>query len=130
MAHPNIDLVRDGYAAFARRDLAALQDKFFAPNITWHYAGQSQLGGRYQGIEQVLGWLCRSVALCDGTLTIDLHDVVGNDTHVIAIAVMRAKRNGRVLHDLSVQSFHLAEGKATEVWTLPGNQYYSDEFWS
>jgi ketosteroid isomerase-like protein len=130
MAHHNIELVRDGYAAFARRDLAVLQNKFFAPDITWHYAGQSQLGGRYQGIDQVLCWLCRSVALSDGTLSIELHDVVGNDNHVIAIAIIRAKRNGRQLYDQSVQSFHLAQGKATEVWTLPGNQYYSDEFWS
>lgn len=130
MAHSTVDIVRDGYAAFARRDMAALQREFFAPDITWHYSGQSQLGGRYQGIEQVLGWLGRSCDLCGGTLTIELHEVVGNDTHVVALAIMRATRNGRQLHDVSVQAFHLANGKATEVWTLPGNQYSSDEFWS
>lgn len=130
MAHTSVDIVRDGYAAFARGDMDALQNRFFAPDITWHYAGKSQLGGRYQGIEQVLRWLCRSYELCEGTLTIELHEVVGNDTHVVALAIMRAKRNGRQLHDQSVQAFHLADGKAIEVWTLPGNQYSSDEFWS
>ena len=130
MTHTSVDIVRDGYAAFARGDMDALQKKFFAPDITWHYAGKSQLGGRYQGIEQVLRWLCRSYELSEGTLTIELHEVVGNDTHVIALAIMRAERNGKHLHDQSVQAFHLADGKATEVWTLPGNQYSSDEFWS
>jgi hypothetical protein len=29
-----------------------------------------------------------------------------------------------------VQVFHITDGKATEVWTYPRDQYASDEFWS
>lgn len=130
MTHPNVGIVRDVYAAFASGDMEGLQNRFFAPDITWHYAGRSQLGGRYQGIAKVVGWLHRTSELCDGTLTIELHDVVGNDAHVIALAIVSATRNGRQCHDQSVQVFHVSGGKITEAWTLPGDQYTADEFWS
>lgn len=130
MTHPNVDIVREGFAAFARGDMDSLQNKFFAPDVTWHYAGRSQLGGTYEGIGEVLGWLGRSYEMSGGTLTIELHDLIGNDTHVVALAIVRASRNGKQLQDQSVQVFHIADGKATAVWTLPGDQYTTDAFWS
>ncbi len=130
MTHPNVGIVTDAYAAFSRGDLEALQNQFFAPDITWHYAGRSQLGGRYRGIDKVSGWLHRTSELCGGTLAIELHDVAGNDTHVMALAIVSATRNGRQCRDQSVQVFHVNDGKITEVWTLPGDQYSADEFWS
>jgi ketosteroid isomerase-like protein len=130
MTHPNVDIVRDVYAALARGDTEALQNRFFAPDITWHYAGRSQLGGRYQGIDKVSGWLHRVDELCGGSLTTELHDVVGNDTHVIALVIVSATRDGRQLHNQSVQVFHVSDGKVAEVWTLPGDQYSADDFWS
>jgi ketosteroid isomerase-like protein len=129
MAHANVDLVRDGYATLGKGDFDALRDRFFAPDIIWHYAGRSQLGGHYHGIDQVLGWLGRLFELSEGTLRIDLHDVVGNDDHVIALTIVHAARNGKHLTDQGVQVFHIREGRVTEVWTLPGDQYTSDDFW-
>lgn len=130
MAHPNVDIVRDGYAAFGRGDLDSLQNHFFAPDIIWHYAGRSPISGDYHGVGQVMEWLGRSFELSEGTLTIELHDIVGNEEHVVALASVRATRSGKQLSDDSVQIFHMRDGRATEVWTLAGDQYASDEFWS
>ncbi len=130
MDHANVDIVREGYEAFAKGDLDALRDRFFAPDITWHYSGRSQLGGRYSGVELVMEWLGRSFDLSGGTLTVEVHDVVGNDEHVVALVIVRASRNGKQLVDQSVQVYHMREGRAVEVWTLPGDQYTSDDFWS
>ena len=57
MAHPNEEIVREGYAAFGRGDLEALQTRFFAAGIRWHFPGRSPFGGDYEGIGQVLDWL-------------------------------------------------------------------------
>lgn len=130
MAHPNEDIVRDGYAAFARGDLDALQNHFFAPDLLWHYSGRSPLAGDFAGIDQVMGWLGRTFELSEGTLTVELHDVVGNADHVVALITSRASRGGKQLDDNGVQVFHMRDGKVTEVWTLPGDQYADDEFWS
>ncbi len=129
MAHEHVDLVRDGYAAFGKGDLDTLRDRFFAPDIIWHYAGRSQLAGHYHGIDQVMGWLGRTYELSAGTLRVDLHDVVGNDDHVVALTIVHAARNGKQLADQGVQVFHVRDGQVTEVWTLPGDQYTTDDFW-
>jgi uncharacterized protein len=131
MAHPNEDLGREGYAAFGRGDIEALQSRFFAPDIRWHFPGRSQFAGDYAGLAEVLGWLGRSAEASGGTLRVDLHDVIGNDDHVVALVTVRAERAaGRKLDDNSVQVFHVRDGKVTEVWTHPADVYAEDEFWS
>lgn len=49
MAHPNEDLVRDGFAAFGRGDIDALRDRYFAGDIRWHVPGRSPVAGDYDG---------------------------------------------------------------------------------
>jgi ketosteroid isomerase-like protein len=130
MAHPNEDLVREGYAAFGRGDVEALQSQFFAPDIRWHFPGQSPFAGHYSGLAEVLGWLGRSAEVSGGTLRTELHDVIGNDDHVVALVNVRAEREGKTLNDNSVQVFHIRDGKAAEVWTYPADVRAEDEFWS
>jgi uncharacterized protein len=130
MAHPNEDLVREGYAAFGRGDLEMLQNRFFAAGIRWHFPGRSPFGGDYTGIGEVMTWLGRSFEASGGTVRIQLHDVIGNDEHVVALTTVRAEREGRNLEDNTVQVFHIHDGKATEVWTHPADLYATDEFWS
>jgi hypothetical protein len=75
-------------------------------------------------------WLGRSFEASGGTIRIELHDVIGNDDHVVALTPVRAEREGRTLADTTVQVFQIRDRKATEVWTYPADQYTSDEFWS
>jgi uncharacterized protein len=130
MAHPNEELVREGYAAFARGDLDMLQNSFFTSDVRWHYPGRSPFGGDYAGIGDVMTWLGRSFEASGGTVRIELHDVIGNDDHVVALTTVRAEREGRTLEDHAVQVFHIQDGKATEVWTHPSDLYATDAFWS
>lgn len=130
MAHRNEEFVREGYAAFARGDLDMLQGSFFASDVRWHFPGRSPFGGDYTGVGDVISWLGRSFEASDGTVRVHLHDVVGNDEHVVALTTVRAEREGRTLQDNTVQVFHIEDGKATEVWTHPADLYAIDEFWS
>lgn len=130
MAHPNEDLVRAGSAAFGRGDIAALQSTFFAEDIQWHFPGRSSFGGDFHGLQDVLGWLGRSFEASGGTLSIELHDVLADDEHVVALTTVRAQREGKSLEDRTVQTFHIKDGKATEVWANPSDLYAVDEFWS
>lgn len=130
MAHPNEDLVREGYAAFGRGDVETLQSQFFAPDIRWHFPGKSPFAGDYSGLAEVLGWLGRSAEVSGGTLRTELHDVIGNDDHVVALVNVRAEREGKTLDDNTVQVFHIRDGKAAEVWTYPTDVRAEDEFWS
>jgi hypothetical protein len=130
MGHPNEDFVRDGYAAFGRGDIQTLKDTFFAEDIRWHFPGKSQMAGDYQGVDDVLAWLGKTFELSGGTITIDLHDVIGNDEHVVSLSTVRAQREGQSYEDNTAQVFHIKDGKVTEVWANPGDIYATDAFWA
>jgi ketosteroid isomerase-like protein len=129
MAHPNEGLIRRGYAAFAAGDVATLKE-LFADNIVWHVGGRSPITGDYSGPGEVLGFFGRLAGLAGGTFRNDVHDVLANDEHVVALVTLSGSRDGKTLHDNGAQVFHVAGGKVTEVWFHPGDQAASDEFWS
>jgi uncharacterized protein len=108
----------------------ALQATFFAPDIRWHFPGRSPFGGDFHGLEEVMGWLGRSFEASGGTLSIELHDVLASDDHVVALSTTRAQRAGKSLEDNTVQIFHITDGKAAEVWSNPSDLYAVDDFWS
>ena len=58
MAHPNEELLRNAYAAFARGDLEGYW-AVCAQDFTFHVPGQNQVTGTYQGME----WFWRSTGL-------------------------------------------------------------------
>lgn len=130
MAHPNEALVREGFAAFGRGDLDALRDQYFAADIRWHIPGRSPLAGDYDGVAQVIEFFDRLFELSGGTIRVELHDVLANDEHAVALYTARAEREGRRLEDNAVNTFHIRNGKVTEVWTQDTDLYASDEFWS
>jgi len=130
MAHPNEDLVREGFAAFGRGDIDALRDRYFAGDIRWHVPGRGPVAGDYEGVAQVVEFFGRLVELSGGTLRLELHDVLANDEHAVALYTVRAEREGRRLEDNTVNTFHMRDGRVTEVWTNTTDLYATDEFWS
>ena len=129
MAHPNEDLVRRGYAAFGTGDITTLGE-LFADDIVWHVGGRSSITGDYRGKAEVLGFFGQLAARTGGTFRSEIHDVLANDEHVVALVTLSAARDGKSLHDNGAQVFHVAGGKVTETWFHPDDQYAADEFWS
>jgi uncharacterized protein len=130
MTQPNEDLVRQASAAFARGDLDALRNQFFAPNITWHISGTGPLAGDYQGIDAVMGLIGKIAGLSGGTARVALHDVVTNDAHTVSLAAVSAERSGKQLRDNITHVIHAENGMATEIWTSPGDPAAEAAFWS
>ncbi len=129
MAHPHEDIVRRGYAAFAAGDLDTLR-QLFAPDIVWHNPGRNPLAGDYHGVDQVLGFFGRLAEVTEGTLRLDIHDVLANDDHVVALLRSHAERGGRTVDSDDTHVFHLRTGRVTEFWALFGNPYANDELLS
>jgi ketosteroid isomerase-like protein len=130
MAHPNEDVVRAGFAAYARGDIHALRDQYFAADIRWHYPGRSIHAGDYNGLDEVMEYAGRFAKLSGGTHRMELNDVIGNDNQVVALHTTRAERNGKKLEVNAIHVFHVQDGKVTEAWTHHADLYSVDEFWS
>jgi ketosteroid isomerase-like protein len=89
--------------------------------------GHNPFSGDYQGKEAVYE-LFRQ----DGraSLRSEIHDILANDRHAVALTVVQGARQGRVLEDITVHVVHVVDGRITEAWFFPGDQAASDAFWS
>jgi ketosteroid isomerase-like protein len=127
MTHPNQELVRRAFDAFANGDvdtLRALMDQ----DSVWHAPGRNPLAGDHRGVDAILGYFARTMELTGGTFRAELHDVVVNDEHAVSLFVARAQREGKTLEARNVLVTHDRNGKLAETWLLSGDQYAADEF--
>jgi ketosteroid isomerase-like protein len=129
MAHPNEELVRSAFDAFAKGDIDTLQN-LMNQDAVWHTPGRSQVSGDHRGAHAILGFFAKTMELSGGTLRIELHDVLANDDHAVAIYTSRAEHEGRTLENRNVLVNHIRNGKFAETWLLSDDQYAADEFFS
>ena len=130
MAHPNEDVVQEGFAAFERGDTDALRKQYWTDDVRSHVVGRSPFAGDYEGPEKVLQFFARLFEVSGGTFSIELHDVLANDVHAVALLTARAERAGKQLNDNMVTTFHIRDGKVSEAWNQATDLYAQDEFWS
>ena len=127
--HPNVELLRKGYQAYGSGDMETINE-LFSDDIEWHIAGRSQLAGTYHGKDEVFGLFGKIVELSGGTARFEVHDLLANDEHGVALVTGSASREGRDFTGKDVHTFHIRDGKVVEFWDSPLDQYASDEFWS
>ena len=99
-------------------------------DAVWHTPGRNLVSGYYRGQDEILGFFARVAELTGGTFRAELHDVVANDEHAVAIYVTRGEREGRTLENRTVLVSHVRNGKFTESWLMSDDQYAADEFFS
>jgi ketosteroid isomerase-like protein len=99
-------------------------------DAVWHSPGRNPLSGDYRGVDTILGLFARLAEVTGGTFRAELHDVVANDEHAVALYVTGAEREGRTLETKNVLVNHMRNGKFTETWTLSDDPYAGDEFLS
>jgi ketosteroid isomerase-like protein len=129
MARPNEELVRRGFDAFATGDVDTLR-QLFDQDAIWHVPGRSPLSGDHRGLDAILGFLARTMELTGGTFRADVHDVVANNEHAVALYVTRGEYEGRTLESRDVLVSHIRNGKLAEAWLLSADLYAVDEFFS
>jgi ketosteroid isomerase-like protein len=109
--HPNVQIVRDAIAAMDRGDFAAASS-FLADDIVWHYIGGSApLVGKQAMVDGLGGG-------GEWTIKAEVHDVLANDTHAVALVRAHAERGGRTLDYDTVEIMHMKDGKFTERWAF------------
>jgi hypothetical protein len=90
MSHPNEELLRRAYEAFAKGDLGTVMSNF-DDDIVWHEPGRNPLSGDFKGHQQVQGLFGRIFEMSGGTFSIDIHDILANDGHAVVMVRARAK---------------------------------------
>jgi uncharacterized protein len=109
--HPNATLVRRGLEAFNRGEIQAFAD-LVADDVIWHQIGADTIRGKQAMAESMPG------GDVDWQITADVHDVVANDEHVVALVNATGTRNGQTLNYRTAEILHLRDGKITERWAF------------
>lgn len=126
----HVQRLREGYAAFGRGDLDALRG-LFSPDMVWHVGGNNPLSGDYKGIDAVFEFFGKIFAETAGTFKNEVHDVLANDSHGVALVRQSGERNGKKIDTNAVHVVHYNDqGQTTESWIVPEKAAEVDAFWS
>ena len=124
--HPNVTLIRRTYEGLMQGYYVSALTETLSDDVVWHLPGSHPLAGDHRGRKAVL----EAMAKFDGFVRIELHDVVGNDQHVVALLRARGSRKGKTYQAMEVDIFHVRDGRVTEFWSFSEDQRLTDEFWS
>jgi len=117
--HPNVALVRRAMQAMNEQDMSkaeqemAVVDAFMADDIVWHEIGRAE---PRRGKAELRAAMMEGVR--DGTISYEVHDVIANGDHAIAIGTATATRGDRTFRYRTAEIFHIRDGKAVERWAF------------
>jgi ketosteroid isomerase-like protein len=123
--HPNAILLRGLLEAFGAGDVAG-EERAFAEDVTWHAPGTNRFSGQFEGRDAVMR---RLDAMQEAGIVsrYDVHDVVANDEHAIALVHQHLEvGDGRRYDQQQVQVAHVRNGAIAEYWTMNQDQAVID----
>ena len=127
MEHPNADVVRAWNDAVAARDLETARS-LLHESVVFHIGGSNPVTGDYFGRDQVLNDFFRRLTHVYNRIDVDLHDVLANEDHVVALIDRRMHRGSRTFETHAIGIYHVHGGRISEVWIHETDQPGVDEF--
>jgi uncharacterized protein len=129
MEHPDAQLIRKFYDARAGNDIEVVRS-FLPDDVVWHEPGQSEFTGELRGKDAVLRMIEKAREITGGTFKLNLHDVLANDEHVVALINWTAKRGEKTIEGREAAVYHVRDGKIAEAWFLTDDSRSVNEFWA
>ena len=123
--HPNAAIARRMLESFNTGDMRAMSEGL-DDNVVWHEIGNPN---------PVMGKAALAARLTGGSppdyeITGELHDVVANDEHTIALVTAHATRAGKSLTYRVAEIYHMRDGKITERWAFSNDTQAIAEFFA
>jgi ketosteroid isomerase-like protein len=127
--HPNVALLRRGYEAFAKEDMATLTE-LIDENVIYHSSGRNPLAGEYKGRNAVFDWFGQIAERSGGTFRVVVDDILANAERGVVLTRAAASREGKQLDSMGSATYRIRNGKVVEAWFYSEDPYDFDEFWS
>lgn len=123
--HPNAAKYREVHEKFATGDYEAIFDAI-ADDVVWHQIGGPTLHGK----EAVRETMSGMEELGADAFQIELHDVVGNDEHVVGLVEVEVGIGDQSFTYRTAEIAHMKDGKVTERWAFSDDTQRITEFFS
>jgi ketosteroid isomerase-like protein len=128
-AHPNVEVFKRVYDAFTSGDMDGLAE-LIAPDVVWHVPGTNVISGEYTSRDAIFGCFNKIFELSAGTYRPQLHDIVANDQHTVALMHVTARRGDKKLDQDYAFISHIRAGQIAELWEAWIDGTAWNEFWS
>jgi len=130
-ATTSTDVVRAGFEAFGRGDLAAFAEQF-EPDATWNHRNPDRLGGIHAGIDANIAFLEESGRSTAGTLrAVPTAMMADGDGHVCVLTRVSGTRpDGRTFDDAQVLVFTVEGERVRSVDQYIGDPPAVTAFWA
>jgi ketosteroid isomerase-like protein len=130
-ATSDIAVVRAGFEAVARRDLAAFSDMFHA-DATWNHRNDDRLGGVHKGSDGIVAFLAESMQLTAGTLRAVPETLMadGAGKVVVLTRVSGSRPDGRTFDNPQVLVFDVDGDRVRNVDQFVGDPAAVTAFWA
>jgi len=99
-------------------------------DVVWHVPGHSRIAGEHRGRAAVLGYLALRREMTDATFRVTVHGLALIGDRVVQLAGGRASRDGRQVTWETVGVFRVRDGRISECWLVPFDQYEFDSIWA
>ena len=119
--HPNVTAVRELLEAFNEFDVEKITAGL-DPNVKWHMIGVETA----EGIEGLQAMMPDSAESFD--IQAEVHDIVGNDEHVVALVNAKATVGGQTFEYRTAEIYHVTDGKITERWAFSDDTAAINDF--
>ncbi len=125
----NIAVIRRGFEAFAKGDIATLKT-LFAANANWHAVGTGILPGNYRGAQAILEFFGKIGHETGGTMRVEPQTMAASGDHVFVLERITGTRKGKTQDTKAVLVFKLDKGVVTEVAEFQHDHPAASQFWS
>ncbi|HEX6286267.1 MAG TPA: nuclear transport factor 2 family protein [Acidimicrobiia bacterium] len=118
--HPNLAIGKKLMDAFNSGDMEA-GSALFSEDVVWHTIG----GPTLHGLDQLAASMSGRE---DFTIETEVHDMLANDDHLIALVEATAKAGEQEFNYRTAEIMHVEDGKITERWAFSDDTTAINEF--
>jgi len=128
---PDAAVVRAGFEAFARGDLAGFADMFH-PDATWNHRNDDRLGGIHQGSDGIVAFIAESAQLTAGTLRAvpEAFMADGGGNVAVLVRVSGTRPDGRSFDNPQMLLFKVDGDRVMSVDQFVGDPPAVTAFWA
>ena len=120
----NAQVLRQALDALNRGDGQAAA-ALMADDVEWHEIGRAEPIVGKEALAARFG-----SALPEWDISVDLHDIVANDDHAIALVTATARMGGRSLTYRTAEIYHVRDGKISARWAFSDDTAAINEFFA
>jgi uncharacterized protein len=128
-AHPDADVFKQLYDAFTNGDMDRLAE-LIAPDVVWHVPGTNLISGTYTSRDAIFGCFSKIFQLSSGSYQPQLHDILANDEHTVALLHVTARRGDKALDQDYAFICHIRDGQIAQLWEAWTEGPAWNDFWS